>query len=390
MEQLGATCILRSRRVVTGDRIRPAEVVIAGGRVADVVVRRDGGFSTPSAASGAMLHDVDDLLVAPGLVDTQINGAGPVDLRRDPAGLASLCAAAARHGVTTLLATLPSHDLDRALVGELGDAAAVMRRVEGEAPVATVAGLHLEGPFLAPARAGAHRLADLRPIDAEIVQAWARDPFVAMVTLAPELDGAIEAIETLTASGTVAAIGHTDAERGHVSAAVDAGARHVTHLWNAMAGLHHRAPGVVGAALTDERITAGLICDGAHVDPLVVRLSWQAMGPERLVLVSDAVASPETAHPGDGAAVIGADGTLQGSTTMLDQGVRNLIAFAGASEVDALATATRNPARLLGRSDLGVLAPGARADIVVFDDDLVPVHVMIGGRWTPDPGSPGS
>lgn len=381
--------ILRSRRVVTGDRIGPADVRLSGPVVVDVrITSADDRVQVPPPDPTEVVVDVGELTVAPGLIDTQINGAGPVDLRRDPAQLRSLCAVAARHGVTTLVATLPSHDLDRGLVDALRDEVATMHRAD--APVAGVAGLHLEGPFLAPGRAGAHRRDDLRPVAVDIVQGWARDPFVAMVTLAPELDGAIEAIEMLTASGTVAAMGHTDAELGDVHAAVEAGARHVTHLWNAMAGLHHRRPGVIGAALTDDRVTAGLICDGVHVDPVVVALTWSAMGPARLVLVSDAVASAETtgADPTP-AAVVGPCGTLQGSTTMLDQGLRNLLASTGASPADALATVTTNPARLLRRSDIGVLERGARADLVILDDDLVPVHVLIGGRWVPDLGAPG-
>jgi N-acetylglucosamine-6-phosphate deacetylase len=370
--------VLRSRRVLSGDRIGPSDVVIDDCRIVAVV-------ACAAAAGAASVVDVGDLLVSPGLVDTQINGAGPVDLRREPAGLASLCAAAAACGVTTVVATLPSHDLERGLVDELTHAAAAMGG-SGDAPVSTVAGLHLEGPFLARGRAGAHRPADLRPVDTAIVASWADDPFVAMVTLAPELPGALEAIELLSRSGTCVAMGHTDADLAVVRAAVDAGAHHVTHLWNAMVGLHHRAPGVIGAALTDHRITAGMICDGVHLDPVIVRLTWQAMGPERLTLVSDAVASEDTERSDDGAAVLDPGGTLQGSTTMLDQGVRNLMAFTGASVVDALATATGNPARLLGRRDLGILAAGARADIVIFDDELVPLHVLIGGRWTPEPG----
>jgi N-acetylglucosamine-6-phosphate deacetylase len=367
--------------VVSGNRIVPSDVIIADTGIVAVAAY--------AAATGTTsVVDVGDLLVSPGLVDTQINGAGSVDLRRDPTELATLCGAAAACGVTTLVATLPSHDLDRGIVEELASAATAIAARAGDG--ATVAGLHLEGPFLAPRRAGAHRPGDLRPVDSRVVASWARDPFVAMVTLAPELPGALDAIAVLTRSGTCVAMGHTEADLGCVRAAVDAGARHVTHLWNAMAGLHHRAPGVIGAALTDRRLSAGMICDGMHLDPLIVRLTWQAMGPDRLVLVSDAVASEGTEPSGGGGAVVDAGGTLRGSATMLDQGVRNLVSFTGASITDALATATRNPARLLGRPDLGVLAPGARADVVLFDDDLVPVHVMVGGRWIPGRGEPAS
>ncbi len=278
----------------TDGRVGPADVVVRGDRIV-AVTPHDIADSTTAGHDPGAITDLGDRLVSPGLIDTQINGAGSVDLRQQPAALDALCAIAAGHGVTTVVATLPSHDLDSATIDRLADAADTIARRHDDpthadtAPIAAVAGIHLEGPYLAPARAGAHRLDDLRPIDADTIAVWAADPRIVMMTLAPELPGALDAITMLAAGGTCVAIGHTDADLDVVAAAVDAGARHVTHLWNAMAGLHHRAPGLPGAVLTDASLTAGLICDGAHVDPLVVRLTWQALGSRRLVLVSDAV-----------------------------------------------------------------------------------------------------
>jgi N-acetylglucosamine-6-phosphate deacetylase len=217
---------------------------------------------------------------------------------------------------------------------------------------------------------------------------------VAVVTLAPELPGALEVIEALVARGVVVSLGHTGATAEQARAGIDAGATLVTHLWNAMAPLHHRAPGLVGVALTDERVRAGLIADGIHVDPAVVALAAAAMG-DRLVLVTDAVSAlglPEGRHRlgtievehGEGVGVRLADGTLAGSDLAMDQAVRNLQAFAGGTVDRSLAAASTTPAAVLGDVSRGSLSAGHRADLVLLDDGLRVVATIVGGAVVHD------
>ena len=210
-----------------------------------------------------------------------------------------------------------------------------------------------------------------------------------MVTLAPELPGALAVVEDLAGRGVVVAAGHSEATSAQMDAAVAAGVRYATHLFNAMAPLHHREPGLGGAVLCGTPVVAGLIADGVHVHPRMVALAWSMLGPARCSLVSDAMAGlgmpfgvhrlgPGEVHVGpDGARL--ADGTLAGSTVALDQCVRNLVAYAGCEAGEAVATVTRVPAELLGRPELAAHDPDGPADLVGLGPGLEVVATVVGG-----------
>jgi N-acetylglucosamine-6-phosphate deacetylase len=212
---------------------------------------------------------------------------------------------------------------------------------------------------------------------------------VALVTLAPELPGALVLVAALVERGIAVSVGHTEATADQVRTALDAGAGYVTHLFNAMAPLHHREPGPAGVALTDDRVRAGIIADGIHVDPAMVALAARALGP-RLSLVTDAVAAlgvpPGPVRIGDrwatarDDAVRLPDGTLAGSTLALDRAVRNLVAWTGAPLADAVAAVTTTPAAVLGVPDRGIVAPGAVGDLVLLDPGGEVVATVVAGR----------
>lgn len=376
---------LAGATLVDGDA-RPADVVVEGGRVAAV---------GPGAAAGAdFVHDLTGLLVAPGFVDLQLNGAHGLDLTTRPDDVWSVAAALPRYGVTSFLpttVTAPLPTYHRALAALAAGPPAGWR---GALPL----GWHFEGPMLNPARKGAHTARHLRPPSPEIYGGWSSSQGVAMVTLAPELPGALDAVRHLVADGVVVSVGHTDATAAEVRAAVDAGASALTHLFNAMAPLGHRAPGPVGVTLAGGPIVAGLVADGIHVDPDVVSLAWRCLGPDRLALVTDAVGAlglpPGPQRIGDLEVILGpagvrtADGTLAGSDLAMDRAVRNLVAFSGCSASEALRCATRTPANVLRRTDVGTLAPGARADAVVLTPELEVVATLVAGEvvWGRLPG----
>lgn len=312
-------------------------------------------------------------VLAPGFIDVQVNGGGGVLLNDDPTpdGMARMLAAHRRFGTTGCLPTLIS---DRRDVVQAAVAAGRMM-----ATAAGFLGLHLEGPFLSPARKGVHR-ADLLagPGDDDLALFAA----AALVTLAPECvpPGFIRA---LVARGVRVAAGHSDATAAQMRAAADEGLSGVTHLFNAMSPLQARAPGVVGAALADERLYAGIIVDGRHVDPVAVQVAWRAKGAGRLMLVSDAMASVGATADrfmlqGQAIRLVDgrlqtADGTLAGAHLDMAGAVRNAATLAAIPLADALTMATRTPAEFLGREDRGRLAAGCPADAVALDSDL---HVM--------------
>jgi N-acetylglucosamine-6-phosphate deacetylase len=250
-----------------------------------------------------------------------------------------------------------------------------------------VLGVHVEGPFISPERKGAHPPAHIVAPDPASVARLA-SPAVRLVTLAPELPGGLDAIRAFRRSGAVVSIGHSDATAAEADAAADAGATVVTHLYNGQRGLHHREPGVVGAALTDDRFTAGLIADLEHVAPVAILLAFRA-ARGRIALVSDAISAagmPAGRYALSGRSVTvpehGAprheEGGLSGAVATLDRAVAN-VAGLGIPIGEAIAAATAVPARAIGATRLGRIEPGAAADLVWLGDDLRPRRTWIGG-----------
>lgn len=340
----------------------PVEVAVDGGRIDAVRPGPDPG---------------DGSLLAPGFVDLQVNGVDDVDVAvADGADWDRLAALLAPTGVTAWLPTLVSRPLDRyeAALARIADAA--HRAATGGAAGPVVLGAHLEGPFLG-ARLGAHDPRSVVPLDLQWLAAL--PPTVRLVTLAPEQADADEAIRELVARGVVVSLGHSGADVATTTAAVDAGARMVTHLFNAMAPVHQREPGIAGAALADDRVVAGLIVDLVHVHPALVRTAFRAKGAAGIALVTDAVAwraghlAALEVRLVDGAPRLG-DGTLAGSALTMDAAVRNAVHVAGVPLADALRAASTTPAELLGDADRGRIAAGARADLVLLDAERLAVR----------------
>jgi len=293
-------------------------------------------------------------MIVSGLVDAQVNGAAGIDLTAEPHRLWEVAAALPAYGVVAFVPTVITSDPEARAAALASLAAGPPAGWKGAEPL----GLHFEGPMIAPDRKGAHPEHWLRPPSLDLVDGWSRENGVLMATIAPELPGALEVIERLTAEGVVVSVGHTDARADQVEAAIEAGAKVVTHLGNAMPPLLPRSPGPVGVAFGGSSVVAGLIVDGHHLDPLFVRTAWRALGPSRFLSVSDTTAAlglPDgPTRLGDQDVVVSAgtvrlhDGTLAGSAASLLDCLRVLIAQTGCSVEDAVATATTTPLTLLG------------------------------------------
>ena len=380
--------VLTAPQVVAEDRLlAPGTVIVRGGRITDVRAGRPGA-SVPHVA-------LDGGTLGPGLVDLQVNGFAGIDFSTaDPAAVRTAAAAIARTGVTAFLPTLVTAPVDE-LAAAVGRLAAAREELTGTA-TAQPFGVHVEGPFLSATHPGAHNPRWLRDPDPDAVAAIVDGApgAVRILTLAPERAGALEAIAALAERGVVVSIGHSDATAAQVRAALHAGARKVTHLFNAQRGLHHREPGVVGVALTDPRVTSGLIADLHHVAPEAGRIALAA-APGRLLLVTDAAAAagmPPGSYtlggtpieqPADGPP-LRPDGTIAGSALTLDRAVANAVAL-GLDLVDAVAAASTLPADLVGEPDRGRLRPGARADLVWLGDDLRARATWVCGRLAHGP-----
>jgi N-acetylglucosamine-6-phosphate deacetylase len=382
--------LLSAPTVLTADAreaLSPGFVVIENGTITDV------GRGAPSRPADVALPDG---ILAPGFVDLQVNGYYGVEFQDADAASWNLVARRLPEtGTTAFLPTMITAPLDELAEGLRGAAAFVpgLSGISGVSGGARVLGVHVEGPFIATARRGAHNPAWITdPTPAAVAELMAAgDGLVRLVTLAPELPGAVAAIEQLSAAGILVSVGHSDAVASQVAAAAAAGARMVTHLFNGQRPLGHREPGVVGQALTDPRLTSGLIADLYHVTAPACEIALAA-APGRIVLVTDAAAcagmppgeyllggEPIMLPAGDGAPPVRADGTIAGSALRMDRAVANVVSL-GLELTAAVAAATRLPADLIGRPDLGRLAPGAAADMVWLSPQLSARATWVGGR----------
>lgn len=331
-----------------------------------------------SAGSGAAPADARFAVLVPGFVDVHVHGgAGAAFPGGDAAEARRAVAFHRAHGTTTTLASLVA-----AAPEELRRSVDALAELVGDGEIA---GVHLEGPWLAAARCGAHDPAQLRDPDPAELDKLLATGVVAMVTLAPERDGALDAIRRVVDAGAVAAVGHTDADYALTRAAIAAGARHGTHLFNAMAPMHHREPGPAVALLNDDRVTIELVTDGLHVHPALWEHAVRAAGADRVAAVTDAMAAagmPDGAYRlgnldvevVDRVARLAGGGAIAGSTATADALFRNIVARAAVPRAEALrravALTATTPARALGLTDVGELVVGRRADLVGLTADL--------------------
>lgn len=352
--------------------IEGGAVLVDGGRIADV-----GPAGTVRRPAGAQVIDAAGQVLVPGFVELQFNGGFGDDFTDDPSTIWRVAEKLPRYGVTSFLPTIITSPLEKIAAGQSVVTGSQPSGFSGARPL----GLHVEGPFLNPAKKGAHNPKYLRAPDAAAVAAWSPATGIRLVTMAPELPGALNVISALASRGVLVSAGHSNATFEQAVAAFDAGARYGTHLFNAMSALGHRDPGLPGALLTDPRPTVGVIADGVHTHRSVIRLAWQALGPHRMNLVTDAMAAlgmPPGRHLlGDFEVVVDetsarlADGTLAGSILSLDQALRNLIEVTGCPLAEALPTLTTTPARAIGMDhERGRIVRGQVADMVLLTADM--------------------
>lgn len=325
-------------------------------------------------------------LLCPGWIELQINGGFGFDFTEDPARIWEVGAKLARYGVTGFLPTIitaPADVYDRAIE--------VYR--QGPPPGwrgARPLGWHFEGPFLNPGKKGAHNPSALRMPDAELAANWSRENGVALVTMAPELPGALDLARQLVSRGVVLSAGHSLATEEDAQKALEAGYTSVTHLFNAMPPLDHRQPGLAAIALLEDRFTAGIISDGIHVHPDMLDLAWRLKGADGIALVTDAVGMlgfPPGSFVQGGMEIIVDDtaarltnGTLAGSILSLDKALRNMMRFTGSGIQQIVPALSRTQSRLLHLDRNGEVKPGFRADLTLVDENGYVMQTIVGGE----------
>jgi N-acetylglucosamine-6-phosphate deacetylase len=389
-----STTVIHASRILTPEEeISDGVIVVEGSRIA-AVGHRDEIRVPPGAGD----YVATGLTVVPGFVDVHIHGAGGHDvMEANTRALDRISSTVARHGTTSLVATTvtaPVEDTCRSLEG----IARYIRAhenpgetLENDRLGAEILGIHLEGPFISKSRRGVHPADAIAKPSAETLEKFlkASDGLVKILTIAPELPGAMPLIESAVAAGIVVALGHTDADYEQSRAAIHSGARHTVHFYNAMRPFTHRDPGIIGAVLTDPEVTAEVIADGVHVAGPAIQVLIGCKGFDAVLLASDAMAA--TGMP-DGNYRLGnfevtvkdgvarsAEGKLAGSTLTLDRALRNVVAL-GVPLREAVRMATVLPARRLGLAGKkGIIAVGADADIVALTPDLRVAGVMTRG-----------
>jgi N-acetylglucosamine-6-phosphate deacetylase len=383
-----------SLAIHTGRAVTPlAEIPDALILVEDGRIRAIGPHSAIALPPEAQEYDARGLTAVPGFVDVHIHGAAGHDaMEATPGALAAIASCVGRHGTTSYLATTVSAGVAGTLRSLEGLAGAIRAQFSNIQAGAECLAVHLEGPFLNAARRGVHPAEHLLAPSPALLARFlaAAEGFARVLTLAPELDGSAETIAAARAAGLVVAMGHTDATYDQAVRAIELGACHAAHVFNAMRPFSHRETGVIGAVLTDPRVTAEVIADGVHVDAPALRLLLAAKSAEQILLVSDATAATDMP---DGSYQLGSievsvtggvcrnrEGRIAGSTLTLDRAVRRMVAL-GVPLAAAVQMAGFNPARLLGiETRKGQLVPGADADVVLLDASLNVSRVFTRGR----------
>lgn len=372
--------ILGGTLVTPYETIPDGNLVIRKGKIVAFGVTAMGAENVPQL-------DAQGLWVIPGLIDIHVHGAlGRETIDGTAESLWTIGRFLATHGVTSYLPTTTS-----APAGEILRAVRCVADTPQPPDGAQHLGVHLEGPYLNPKFAGAQRVNYIRKADASEFKQWLESGVVRLMTIAPEMPGALSVIENGVQAGVEFAAGHSGATYEEFRKAVDLGLRQGSHSFNGMAPLHHRNPGLLGGILTDSRVWAQIICDGVHVHPVVVSLLYRLKGPERTIVVSDSIAATglqstcyerlgRVTEVRDGVART-PEGRLAGSTHALDTALRNLMSFCDIPIEKALIPLTASPAEALGlKGCKGVLATGADADIVLLDEVLTVRTTIIGGR----------
>jgi N-acetylglucosamine-6-phosphate deacetylase len=388
-----------ARLLTPTDTVEHPLLLVEQGRIVEI-----SGRNNRPAPTGVAVCDLGDSIIAPGYIDLHLHGSAGYDVMDDAAeALPAIEQLLARHGVTSYFPTTVTTPIDITLraLERLAEAIETRERnfehhqnLDG-AKRAFPLGIHLEGPFISHIRRGVHPAENLlAPTLALFEQLWqASRGHIRMMTIAPELEGALEVIGEAARRGVCVSLGHSDADFTAAERGIAAGARHATHTFNAMRPLDHstlgdRSPGIVGAVLTDRRVSADIIADGVHLHPAIVNVVAKAKGPEQTVLITDAISA--TGMP-DGHYRLGsvdvdvrdgkclADGKLAGSVLTMDRAVRNLARFAEWSLPEAVAAASQNPARAAGIAKKGILAAGADADFVVLSPEGKVLRTFIDG-----------
>src|SRR2546423_1570878 len=388
--------VIRAAKALTPmEEIADAAVVIEDGKIT-AIGRRDA-IEVPK---GVKEHDARQSTLAPGFVDIHIHGAGARDVMEASAeALETVTATVARHGTTTLIATTVSAPVDETCKSLEGIARYIESDANRKIPReirAQIQGIHLEGPFISAARRGVHPPAALAEASVATFNRFmaAANGCARILTLAPELPGALHVIDAASKAGVTVALGHTDATYAEARTGIEHGARHAVHVFNAMRPFSHRETGVLGAILTDNSVTAEIIADGVHVDDPAIQILLAAKGSGSVVLVSDGTAA--TGMP-DGTYKLGpfeftvsggvcrnAEGRLAGSTLTLDRAVKRMVSL-GVPLREAVQMATLNPAKRVGLDkSKGVLAKGADADLVFLKSDLTIARVLTRGKGLED------
>jgi N-acetylglucosamine-6-phosphate deacetylase len=379
------TALTASELFTASEQVSSPVVLVQDGTVLKV-----GSRDKVEIPTGAKLVEFPGAVLAPGYLDLHIHGSAGYDVMQgDQKGLERMSSFLARHGVSSFLATTVTAETS-VLLGAVERLAEQIHNWKPASAMATPFGIHMEGPWISVARRGVHPEAYIAGPSLEAFDRYYRaaNGYLRLITVAPEVPGALELIREAKRRGVMVSIGHTDGLAQDADAAIAAGATHATHTFNAMRPLSHRTPGALAKVLDSRDLSAEIIADGVHVDPLVIDIFLRCKGVENSVLVTDALSA---AGMPDGKYTLGtfevtvqgsrceSDGRLAGSVLTLDRAVQNIMKFSGWNLRDSVRLASANPARVLGETTRGTIQPGARADIIVLSPNGDVINSFVGG-----------